>query len=336
MKYTAFACALSLACCIPVYSNEPVPLADSGGCEVWGRIIGPSAVIASRVKIEMAGTNGSHRQSTTAVAGAFQFPAVPSGTYQFRVYSEAGQVILRQAHELKGNHDYVIVVFPIMQRLSSAVQLVSLTALKHKVPHKAADAINRGLKAAESGDIPKSIEYFEKAAGIDPYYTDAETNLAIQYSKLKDNSTALVHARKAYAMDPEYPAAWHTLAALLLTTGCYDESEVILRAAVKRHPESAELHGMLAMALLEQHMIDEGMVHLQRASTEFPQARLWAAKAFAGQGKTAEMMAQLREYMQSSASSCEKAEVQRWRSAQVESMRNKIAPAGPPPLTVHW
>lgn len=172
--------------------------------------------------------------------------------------------------------------------------------------------MKRGLKAAETGEVEKSIQQFQRAAELDPRYTESEVNLAIQYSKLQNTEMALAHARQAYSLDPDFPGSWYTLGTLLLVYGHYHDAETVMRDALKRYSDSGELHGMLAAALINENMPEEGLKQLKFAVSECPIARLWASKAFASNGMITEAIIQAKQYIRDTASPCERVDLQGW------------------------
>lgn len=309
MKYLLSTCAISLLFFDVAHPEEPSRPVEAGPCQLWGRVVAPYTTIPSRLKIELDGQKPAPHQKASTADGTFAFKPVPSGIYRFRVFDESGQLLVTQAETLQGSHDYVVIALPTQR---ARTNIVSASLLSHRTPAAATTALNRGLKAAESGDVAKSIELFQKARDIDPYYTESEIDLAIQYNKLKDTDKALEHARQAYSLEPDYPGAWHTLATLLLVNGSYHDAEVVLRAALKGGSNISGLHGMLAAALMEQRVPEEAMAHLKLAVNGCPQARLWVSKALVHNGMITEALDQIREYMRVAASTCERQDLQSW------------------------
>lgn len=310
MKYLLSTCALSLLFFNVAHPEESSPQpVDSGSCRLWGRVVSPYATVPSRLKVELDGQKPAPHQKANTADGTFAFKPVPGGIYRFRVFDESGQLLVTQTETLQGDHDYVVIALPTQRPRTN---IVSASLLGHRTPAAATTALNQGLKAAESGDITKSIELFQKARDIDPYYTESEIDLAIQYNRLKATDKALAHARQAYSLEPDYPGAWHTLATLLLVNGSYHDAEVVLRAALKGASNIAGLHGMLAAALMEQRLSDEAMAQLKLAVDGCPQARLWVSRALVHNGMITEALDQIREYMRVAASACERQDLQSW------------------------
>ena len=309
MKYLLSTCALSLLFFSVAHPEEPAQPVDGGSCHLWGRVVAPYATVPSRLKIELDGQKPAPHQKAQTADGTFAFKPVSSGVYRFRVFDESGQLLVTQAETLQGDHDYVVIALPTQRPRTN---IVSASLLGHRTPAAAVTALNHGLKAAESGDVAKSIEMFQKARDIDPYYTESEIDLAIQYNKLKDTDKALEHARQAYSMEPDYPGAWHTLATLLLVSGSYHDAELVLRNALKGASNIAGLHGMLAAALMEQRLSEEAMAQLKLAVEGCPQARLWVSRALVHNGMITQAIEQIQEYMRVAASACERQDLQSW------------------------
>ena len=310
---------LFLACILLVFTGSTIlsqgPLSnvvEHPRCQVYGRVIAPAPLLETGLKIELAGAKPIRRQVTNVVNGAFEFQAVPPGVYRFRVFDVSGKEILRGAEQLSGQGDEVIVRVPLREQEPSVANMISLRQLGRKIEANALKAFRAAEKAAASGEILKSIELFQNAARLDGHFAEAEGNLAVQQMLLGHEDEALLHAQAAYDLDSEVPAVGHTLAALLIHAKQYCEAETVLRRMLKSQHAPAELTGWLAVSLIGQSRIEEGFAYLKQAANEFPMVRLLAANTLVETGAVMLAVNQVREYMRSYASECERRRLERW------------------------
>jgi tetratricopeptide (TPR) repeat protein len=276
------------------------------------------------MEVELSGNRQAPRQRVNVVSGGFDLQPVPAGTYLFRLIDRSGNVIYRYRESLNGSNDDVILRLPYDRTKLPLANVVSLAELGYKVPRQAADAFHAALKAVDSGELLKSIEYFQKAVAIDSQYVEAENNLAVLYNRIGRSEEGLPHAQRAFEIDPGWAETGHTLAVLLVAAKRYVQVEALARAMLARQEAVPEMQGFLAVGLIGQRRnLDEAFEHLRLAAEQFPMARLLAANALVEIGLPSVAAVQVNGYLQSGAPECEQATLKRWM-ASIDRSQSKV------------
>ena len=311
---------------IPAHT-QTTSASQRGRCEVWGKVM-----LVERstddLEIELTGKSSALRQRTHIVNGVFGFQSVPAGVYEFRVFDRGGQLIFTRTKSLAGSHDYV----PLRPNLSAweplSTNTVSFAELGHKIPRQALNAFRAGEKAAEAGDLQKSIECFEKAVAIDSRFVEGEISLAVVYNDMGRREDALQHAQRAFEISPRIPETGYNFVVLLISAKRYVEAEAVARELLANQLVVPEMHAFVAVSLIgQQRSLDEAFEHVRRASDEFPTARLLAANSMVKIGRVAEAVREVNAYLTSSVHECERADLERWL-ARLNRSQTKETDAG--------
>ena len=91
----------------------------------------------------------------------------------------------------------------------------------------ASDALDKGLEFYKEGyekNYKKAAEWFEKALGIDPTYSQAALYLGLAYNALFEQDKAEKAFRRAIEIDPDYLEARADFGGMLLDIGNVDEA----------------------------------------------------------------------------------------------------------------
>jgi len=318
-----YICAVEL---IPAQTQLP-PDNLHGRCELWGQVITPGLIETDGMEIELTGKSPVPRQRTRVVNTGFDFDSVPAGVYLFRVFDRSGQLLLQRTESLTGSDDHVLLRLPYSVSEPSLSNTVAFAELSHKIPRNALDAFRLGLKAVRSGELQTSIDYFQKAATIDPRFVEAEINLAAQYGTIGRFEEALEHAQRAFDIRPGDPETGHALGTLLIFTKQYARAEALARFMLAREQAVAEMNAVLAVSLIGQgRSFDEAFAHLEHASEKYPLARLQAANVLVEIGLPTVAVAQVKTYLRSCTHECERAALARW-IGKMERLKSALADA---------
>jgi len=148
---------------------------------------------------------------------------------------------------------------------------------------EAYENFSRGMINLRSGSrdsLDRAINYFEKAAEMDPNYAGAWAALSAAYD-LKGgflnipelSYKAVEFAEKAVKLNPRLSHAHQFLGGAYSTLGRYDEAIASISEAVRLEPNNAGAHGSLARAYwIGKGMIEEAIVELEHAVAINPQA----------------------------------------------------------------
>lgn len=99
----------------------------------------------------------------------------------------------------------------------------------------------------QSGDIKKSVGYFERVVDISPEVFEAQNNLGVAYTLAGEYAQAEKAFRKALQLEGENLAAWKNLAQVCLQqTDRVVEGTQILASMISTHPEDVDSLLMMA------------------------------------------------------------------------------------------
>jgi tetratricopeptide (TPR) repeat protein len=144
------------------------------------------------------------------------------------------------------------------------------------------------------------LDHFQKAADIDPKFTDAINDLGAALAKLGHTEQAAEQFRKALDLSPDDERILANLSLVLLRLRQYHEAGVMASRALKIDPRDVQICYVRAVALfVESGDNDEALHNLRRAAVQFPRARLMASKILAETGRRSEAVEELEEYLHS-------------------------------------
>ena len=317
---TNFFAALILA------QSQSAPENRPNRCELWGVIVSSNRSSAEGMKIEFVREGEARRQSMRVIQGAFDFPSIHPGIYHFRVIDRSGKIVVWKTQALNGIDDHVVIYLPYAISEPSVKNIVSRVELNHKIPRQARNAFHVAQKADERGDLPESIEAFEKALTIDPRFVEAEINLAMQYTRSRQPEQAIAHAQRAFEMRSGDPDTARTLALILLDAKQYVQIERVARLMLIKQQAVSEMHGLLAISLIGQRRnLDEAFAQLELAAKDFPITRWLAANTLIETGLPKLAAAQINSYLKSSANECERDSLESWIATLTQSQSTMAA-----------
>lgn len=314
MRSFVLLCAISFVFQQISYSFEIDSVRGSkASCGASGRVIAPPYLVENGLDVELVGETTAIHQKVHLAGTNFDFTPVPEGEYQLHVLDASGNAILKSTRQLKGEGDYLLLRFPPSTWQQSSDNMISLRQLGHQVPSKAIKAVRDGEKAAESGDLAKSVQLFEKATALDPQFAGAELQLAMSYYRIGQHGVGLEHAQAAYDLDPESVDSGQALAMMLIYAQRYRDAEGVLRCLLRTHSGMAELEGILAASIIGKGgNIDEAFQHLKIAARDFPLARLLVADVLVATGYDWLAVGQVKAFIESSNSECESQQFENW------------------------
>ncbi|HZR20678.1 MAG TPA: hypothetical protein VFE51_25580, partial [Verrucomicrobiae bacterium] len=283
----------------------------------WGRVVASPVLLKAGVTIELVSRDESIRQKAKTFDGTFEFGAVPAGMYGFRLSDHDGNVLLRWSRTLQGQHDHEIFHLPVDQEEAKWQDSVSVRQLGHKTPKEAMKAFQEAMKDLESGEQEKAVSNLEQAVLRDPQFAEAQTALATELLLTNHLEEGLLHARLAYESSPRVMRTAHTLAAGLITAKHYQEAENLVRSVINGQPHfspyNPELNALLALSLIGQRQYTEEAFELvERAASSYPSSRLLVANTLVETGQTNLALEQVQKYLDTSASRCERADLENW------------------------
>src|SRR4030042_3825544 len=76
-----------------------------------------------------------------------------------------------------------------------------------------------GYRLQQMGDLSGALQYYQKAAQIDPHYAEVFNDLGVVYESMGDDTNALSMHKKVLEIAPDYTATYTNLAFLYERTG---------------------------------------------------------------------------------------------------------------------
>lgn len=125
-----------------------------------------------------------------------------------------------------------------------------------------------GHKRLLAGDLRGATDHFEMALLLDPYFSEAMTNLGLLSEKAGALAQAEDYYRRAIALLPGEPQAHFNLGVLLLNAKRFDEAEAVQRGILALQPELPSAWSGLGVLMACMHRHDEAE-HCYRTALAF-------------------------------------------------------------------
>ena len=125
-------------------------------------------------------------------------------------------------------------------------------------------ALNQlGLIYAQQNDLPRAIDFFQRALNLAPDNPSLHNNIAAAYRKLHQMDKAIHHYHQAIALEPDYAEAHNNLAALFAIQNNYQGALKHYRDAVHAAPDFTQAHYNLGMLLLQHQQLPAALIQFQ-------------------------------------------------------------------------
>jgi tetratricopeptide (TPR) repeat protein len=134
--------------------------------------------------------------------------------------------------------------------------------------------LSKGVRLAESGDLPAAIEAHENALARDPSLTLAHANLISLYGRTGDWARAEQHYKAAIASGGDIGDAHYDYGVLLGLQQRWDEAGEAYRRAIAINPQHARAYNNLGEVLERQRKPAEALDAYRRAAAAQPGFRL--------------------------------------------------------------
>ncbi|MGI9386254.1 MAG: tetratricopeptide repeat protein [Methyloligellaceae bacterium] len=160
-------------------------------------------------------------------------------------------------------------------------------------PKNAHAALGLGESLLSTGDLPRSIKYFDAASKDETLRATALQGQGIVLLKLGQYSGSEKVLRQALKLDPKLWRAWNALGRTLDKSGRFEEAEKSYQAALKENPASAIVHNNSGVSYLLAGKYEKAEQAFRAAvlsDPELKRARSNLRLAMAWQGKYTEAM----------------------------------------------
>jgi tetratricopeptide (TPR) repeat protein len=210
--------------------------------------------------------------------GKFEFRNLSSGNYTVFVKTERGDVVGFQdvsTAVLSGQLSIQIIEPRKMKPISGTVDAASL---QHHPPRKAAQEMNRAIRAHEAGDSAAAQEHLIAAIRLDPAFSEAHTNLGAEYARGGKLDLAYSEFQTALQLGPKGAMQYCNLAVVALAMNRISEAEVEARQALALDSRSSQSNYILGKILGMQGHEEEAVRRLKLAAPDLPIASALLAK----------------------------------------------------------
>lgn len=253
-------------------ASAPVPEAPDG--IIRGRVTLPDGKpLTQAVKVTLKITTGDHTVAYTDQQGMFEFNNLTTGAYTVEAEADRERQFETTTERVQVLKNTPVSVTLVLREKSAkpadaraaAPGVVSAAELGANVPAKAAEAFERGSRAAREGRPAEAIEHLEKAVTLHPEYLAARNDLGTQLLALGRLEEAEEQLREAARLDPKAFNPQLNLAIVLVGRRRLAEAAEAAGRALELNPNSpaARLYAGMAHA---------GLEDFERAETELSAA----------------------------------------------------------------
>jgi tetratricopeptide (TPR) repeat protein len=277
----------------------------------------------------MARRQGSYMKH--AIVGLFIVFLLPSNLCAqdaARRRPESASGTIDGATSLDSNDSYAVFHSRLESNLAPAPSAGnSVPVSQLRIPSKAMKEFERARKAFQSGDVGTSAEHLQRAVQIYPDFIEAHNTLGLRFIQIGEYQKALAEHEIALSLDTHNAQTHQDLSFDLLLLNRYQEAEAEARQALDLDPKPAAPRYILARALIGQNRVTPEVIQMLRLSEDaFPDASLVLAQIHFEEGRTDQVIAALRHYLQRPSDPDNKLKAECW----VAQLSQQPAPTGCP------
>ena len=181
-------------------------------------------------------------------------------------------------------------------------ETVSPARLRHNPPRPARKAFVLGFNAHRAGDYQRAAAAFENAIALDPEFSEAHGNLAVEYTWTGRLLDSVTEFQRALQLDAATALHHTNFAYTLILLHRFPEAEAESQAAVGLDPADGVAHFLLGWLLArrpETRPLSEN--HLLYAARTIPEAHLALAQLYGAQGSSQVADTEVKRYRQAAA-----------------------------------
>jgi tetratricopeptide (TPR) repeat protein len=229
-----------------VGSTRGLPGTHDGTHAIRGRVYAPpGGKEGRRFKIILRSPATTDQSTITDDDGTFSFN---------RLRAESYTVIFEGDEEFDQASEYVRMeresAGPISANVTLHLKPKGTAEAFSKIPKAARDLYLKGAAAAAKGDSKKAVEHLSGAVSAYPQFTQALSDLGVQYLKLGQAEKAGEALQAALKLAPEDLGTRLSYGVALLNQKKFTEAEAQLREVLKKNNAMPTAHMYLGMVLI--------------------------------------------------------------------------------------
>ena len=200
---------------------------------------------------------GSFPKVLTDSSGHFEMRGLPSGNYEV-VLEEAGYEPTWARLQLQGPMQPIELYLTPLNRPSMRSANYAVSVRELKIPGRALDAFENGLRRLEKFDAAGGRTQFARAIAAFPEYYEAYYHLGVAELRLGNNQKAAEAFQKAIDLSGgRYPWAQFSLGLVLCRLGDYAEAKSVIDRGLEVDSDSAIGRLMLSIVLFDLDRLEE-------------------------------------------------------------------------------
>jgi len=274
-------CATSLALAqdLPLNSFSSKPGQQMVGNSFSGSISGTVNLsdrkqLSSEVMVSIRSTtSGLARNVLTDSSGHFEFSDLPKGAYIVYV-DEIGYAPTSATAFVDGVHNKVSLNLRAVASSTSALASAATVSIDElKIPAKARDSFEKGLRRLNERDYAGSIPFFQKAINKYSGYYEAYYHLGLARAHLGQMDLAANCFQSAIKLSgSHYPWAEFAYALILSQRGDVADGERLARDGLEQDQATPDGYIVMGTIRLYQHRLDDAERNAQEALARDPHA----------------------------------------------------------------
>lgn len=289
---------------------------------VRGRVQSDIANLGTDMMVELEDLDRHAPPNRVVVGsdGSFEFRDVTSGRHTLRLTTFFGDILCEQIVDVLMYGSELSIRLPNLSPQRPVSGTVSVRELQRPVPPKAFRAFSEAQRDAQSGRSVEAIRKLELALRLHPDYSDAHSNLGVQYTRLGRFPEALEQFERAVAGGQPSAIQYGNLAHAYAVAGRLQDAEYAARRSVSLDSRYLRGHYLLGSILARSvrpnalEKAPEAARHLRLGAADIPRAYIDIAQIYLAEGDSLSAAEELRLYLKSGAPE-HREKVERWLSS---------------------
>lgn len=298
--------AVTMKAAVGQDSRTPLPR-DSGTATITGRVMLPSGLTASHLKIILRNTQSPLATLYLNDNGEFSFRDLFSGVYYVEVLAdESSYDPFKQEVKLKPGEPAFVLLY-LKERRGPSVResrgnVVSIAEDDSTVPDSARKTFEHARKLIEKKDYDNAIGELNKAVAIHPDYVSARNYLGIQYLKLRRLTEAAEQFKAILEKNPKYYNARLNLGIVMVEQKQFRDAIDELNQAVTLDSSQPAAHlfwGIAALNLNDLEVAEKELVKaLLLGGPQYSNAHYYFAHVYLKTGRREEASRELKMFLE--------------------------------------